>query len=154
MAPSARDVTYEQIQGLLAEQRQEGQLLQCTFRCTISGESIEASVPIAEGSNKQGMMQRVQGRAKRGAWYSFRRSLLRKLSRLLGRGFLGRMVYQFGGEMLDTAYDKVEHTYSDKQKRAAAVRAFEQVAQSWRWDESMRQWVWAQPAEAGAGAAR
>ena len=133
---------YDDIRGLIASAEQDGPVMKCTFRCTISGHSVDSAAPIVE----PGAMQKFQDRAKQGIWYSIRRAIFYRLRRMFGHGLLGQMAAELGAGAVEAARDFTEHTYSDEQLDAAKVRAYEQVAASFRWDQGMGQFVWASEA--------
>lgn len=138
-----RPVRYEEIEGLIVSAQQQQAVMVCTFRCTISFESAQATVPILPNQGMGGVASRMQQRAKQSVWWSIRRSLATAIRRKFGHGILGQLGAELAGEALGAAENLSEHTYTDAQLRAATVRAFEQVRDRFRWDARMDQWVWA-----------
>ena len=134
-----RQVVYEEIEGLIVDAQQKEANMVGHFRCTISGQSAQSSAVIGE----TGMMARVQDVAKRSMWYSVQRMIQNFIRRFVGGAAGSRMARELSRELVGEAQQRTRHLYSEEQKRAAVVRAFEQVRASWRWDERMGQWVWA-----------
>ncbi len=134
-------VTYEEIEGLISKAEQQQAVMACTFRCTVSGQSADAVAPI---SNPQGgLMVHAQNAARRSMWYSIRRTILNMITQFFGRGAIGRMARDVSSSMMSGAQQMTQHMYTEDQKREAVVRAFMQVQTMFRYDEGIRQWVWA-----------
>lgn len=142
----SRPIDYDEIAGLIATAEQERDMMRCTFRCTISFESVNVTVPIEPQGMGTALVKRAQDRARQSIWYGIKRALLLKLRRMFGRGLFGQLVAELGTEALGAAEEMSRYMYSDEQLRAAKVRAFEQVSSSFRWDARMQQWVWAKHA--------
>ena len=136
-----RQVTYEEIEGLISKAEQQQAVMACTFRCTISGNTADSVAPI---SNPQGgMMVHAQNAARRSMWNSIRRAILNMITQFLGRGAMGRVARDVSSSMMSGAQQMTQHMYTEDQKREAVVRAFTHVQSQFRYDEGMGQWVWA-----------
>jgi hypothetical protein len=136
-----RQVTYEEIEGLITKAEQQQAVMTCTFRCTVSGQSADAIAPI---TNPQGgVMVHAQNAARRSVWYSIQRAIRDLIYQFLGRGAMGRVARDVTSSMMSGAQQMTQHMYSEDQKRDAVVRAFMQVQTRFRYDEGMGQWVWA-----------
>ncbi len=133
------DLTYDDIAPLIADQKQDTNVLAVTFRCPQTGREVTADA-LLESSD--GVGSSVRDAVKREASWNVFSLVARWISRLFGGGIAGSMAGSIGG---DIAYDQVsergEHIYSKKQKQAAALRAFESVRDQFVFDEASKQWL-------------
>jgi len=129
-------VRYEDLKDLLIEENQDGNMLQCRFRCSLSGEEATAQVQIRV--QETSLVKRAQERAQRQVWHTIRSRILRWLRHNLG---LGRMVDLIARDALDSAYDMTQNMYTEDELHAAAVRAFAQVEGKFRYDDSLGRYV-------------
>lgn len=129
-------VRYEDLSTLLVEERQENNVMYCTFRCSLSGVEASASAPIR--AQNTSLMVRAKQRGQRQMWYQIRRQILRWLRRTLGlRGALAR----FAGEALDDVYDKSQAMPSTEELQGAVLQAFGQVQGQFQYDTTLNRWV-------------
>lgn len=111
------------------------------FRCPVSGQTVEARGHL-QASNTVG--SRVTKSAKRSVLYSLRNSLTRALRRSLGYGIAGRVASDAARGAMQTSGSNVN--YTDADKHAACVRAFESVSNQFVWDSQNNRYISAQSA--------
>lgn len=133
--------TYESIQPNLRSAHQEGSTLRCTFHCPVSGEVVESQGTLRR---EKGLKDVAVDSVKRSAFYSLRHAVYRAVHGALGHGFLGRAA----GEVASSMLGNMEHSsrqqapeFSEEEKRAAVVEAFERVASRFVWDGKNRRYV-------------
>jgi len=139
------EITYESIKPLIAKEELQGNAMSCTFKCPVSGTSVDASAAIQQnrsvGRNVAGEVKRS---VKRSLFWQLQMVVSRFIGRLLGGGTGGYIAQQAaysamsatGGSRMSTSV-----SYSDAEKRAAVVAAFQQVAEKFKWDEAAGRWV-------------
>ena len=115
--------------------------MQVAFRCPVSGQIVEANAPIHQAKN---LSSRVTQSAKRSLMYSLRNALTRSVRRALGHNIVGRVA----ADMTRSATDDLgqSQSYSEADKQAAIVRAFESVANMFVWDPHNHRYVSTQAA--------
>ncbi len=142
----AGEFTYEKIKPLVASEGVWGTQMNCTFRCPVSGDSVQASAEIESLAGKMaaGAVQSV----KHSMWWSIRSAISNAIWSSAGSGVLGRTVSDAASTVLnrvDVSGDTRQ--FSEKARQEAIVAAFRSVAGSFRWEEAGSRWV-----GAGAGA--
>lgn len=134
-------ITYEMVQPLVAEATQDGSTMRVTFRCPLSGQTVEARGTL-QAANTMG--SRVARSAKRGLLRSLRSALSRTIRNTLGYGVVGQVASDASrGAMTDSGSSP---SYSDADRQAAVVRAFESVATVFAWDPQNNRYISAQAA--------
>jgi len=137
------DVTYAAIQHLIAEQRQDTNILAVTFRCPATGRQVDADA-ILESRETVGSTARDV--AKREASWGVFRVVASFFSNLFGGGVAGDIAGSVGGEVASNQVsDRGNYIYSAEEKQAAAVRAFESVREEFALDPATQQWVMRAP---------
>ncbi len=130
------EITYDNVQPLVATAERDGNSMKCTFKCPITGEEFTASAGLQHG---KAIGDRVATKAKQDALYTVRRSILGMVRSVMGNNIVGRAVQDATSEKVrDTQRDL---KYSDKEKNDAIVRAFERVEAKFAWDDSRSAWV-------------
>ena len=145
------ELTYESVQPLIAKEEVQGGAMVCTFKCPASDFSIDARATIQK---EHAAVDRITARAKQSAksslLYQARNALSMAVGGLLGRGMLGRVgrgvAYSAASEATRGHGGPGAVTYSDAEKQAAVVVAFQTVASRFAWDAKNGRWISAQAA--------
>ena len=134
-------ITYEMIQPLIASSNQQGSAMHVVFRCPVSGQTVESRGAL-QAANTVG--NRVTKSAKRSMLYSLRNALSRALRSTLGYGIAGQVASDAARGAMNTSGSNV--SYSDSDRQAAMVRAFQSVANQFVWDSQNSRYISAQSA--------
>ena len=135
-------ITYQTIQPLVASAEQQGSSMRVSFRCPVTGQVIEASGAL-QRSNTMG--DRVAESAKRSVMYGLRNALTRSIRRALGYGIVSNVVAD-AARGAASGSGQASQDYSDDEKQAAIVRAFESVSNQFVWDGANNRFVSVQAA--------
>ncbi|HNT74180.1 MAG TPA: hypothetical protein PKH77_04065 [Anaerolineae bacterium] len=135
------EMTYHAIKPLLAREEVRGRGVYCTFRCPVSGFSINASATI-EFSAGQQIADRAQKTIKRRMLSTARSAVTRSITKALGHNLLG----QLGRDLTHTASMEItrkatQPAVSSAMREAAVVAAFEKVAGRFVWDKTHQRWI-------------
>ena len=141
----AGEFTYDKIKPLVATAQVWGSQMSCTFKCPVSGDSVQSSAEIESLAGKMaaGAVESV----KHSVWWSIRSAVSNAIWSSAGSGVLGRTA----SDAASTVLNRVDVSggtkqYSEKARQDAIIAAFKTVSGSFRWDEAANRWV-------GAGAA-
>ncbi len=118
------EVSYESIEGLIESAEQDGTVMRCVFRCPVSDTRIETTAGIQSG---RGLGAVAKKAAKRGLLYRLRWGVRSAVRSALGYGIAGRIAGDVASEMTSSAGSRVEHSYSEDEKKAAVLAAFQGV---------------------------
>lgn len=139
------EITYESVQPLLASQQVQGGMIVCTFRCPESGVSVEARAHIQKTTSAAGRVaQRAKQTAKHTLLFQARSALSRAVGGLLGHGLagqIGRGVAHSAATEATRGSGTAAVTFSDAEKQAAVVAAFQSVAAQFAWDAKGGRWI-------------
>ena len=135
-----QQLDYDAIKPLVAQSAQEGDQLVCTFRCPVSGESVQARAALKHGGLGGEFADRAQKRAVRGLKWR----LASAVRGALGGGILGGAAGDVARSMLGNVGD--QGSYSDEEKQQATVAAFESVRSHFVWTGGRRGWIAVQAA--------
>ncbi|WP_428261709.1 hypothetical protein [Haliangium sp.] len=135
------NLRYENIQPLIAAAEQQGASMRVTFRCPVSGFEVQASAGLRADDSISG---RAAQRAKRSLMWSVRSAISRAVRSALGHGVLGSAASSVASDVVQAGGEQVR--YSDSDKEAAMVRAFESVQSQFAWDAEKGQFISAQAA--------
>ena len=136
-------ISYEMIQPLIVQAAQQGSSMHVTFRCPVSGQSIEARGHLQASSSLGG---KVAESAKRSIMWSLRSSLSRAISRSLGYGIAGRVASDVAYGAVSSGGGSSTQSYSDADKQAGIIAAFESVSSKFAWDAQNRRYISAEAA--------
>ncbi|GAB4524778.1 MAG: TerB family tellurite resistance protein [Haliangiales bacterium] len=139
------DVSYEHIAPLIAAATQQGASMQVTFRCPVNGTDVSASAPLRRDDS---LGSRVADSAKRRVGWGIKSALARTIRRAVGYGIAGRIVSDAVNSVSSSGAASSRDSFSDAEKNAAVVDAFESVRSSFAWDPSQNRFISA--AAAGA----
>lgn len=134
-------ITYQMIQPLVASADQQGSSMHVVFRCPVSGTTVEARGHL-QAANTVGA--RAAKSAKRSLLYGLRNSLTRALRSALGYSIAGRAAADAARGAMQTSGSS--QSYSDADRQAATVRAFESVANQFVWDAQNNRYISGQAA--------
>ncbi len=123
------DVTYAEVEPLLAGAVQEGEVLRCTFRCPVSGEEVEGRAPLVRGRT----LEDVSAGEPRSLFDAVRGAVRAVFhSELAGPGA------GTGGQ------DAPE--FSERERKAAVLVAFDGVSSRFVYDATAGRWLGANAA--------
>jgi hypothetical protein len=125
-------VSYDSIAPLITAQTQDGTTLRVTFTCPVTGQAVESSATLQEGS---GIGATAKKSAVRNALWKVSSAVRRKA----GYSFAGRVAGDVADHSIRSAGEGVK--FGAKEKEAAAVAAFERVSAQFTWDEAQGRWV-------------
>lgn len=137
------EVTYENIQPILVSAEQEGSSMRCTFKCPVSGETFESSAGIQRG---RGLGDVARHSVKRSLFSRVRWGISRAVRSALGYGLAGRVAGDVAGAAVGGAMDKHGTSFSEDEKKAAVVQAFETIQSRFAWDGANNRWMSAKAA--------
>lgn len=139
------EVTYEAIAPMIQEASAQGTTYNVTFRCPLSEATVSSQAALRRGA---GVKDVAVGSAKKSLMYSLRRSVLGAVRSVLGHGVLGRVGQDVARSMLSDAEQKANEHFTEDEKQAAAVEAFERVKGEFVWDPKGQRFVSAKAAGA------
>ena len=137
------EVTYESIQSLIESAEQDGASMKVTFKCPVSGGTIESSAAIKKG---KGIADVAKASAQKSLMYSLRRGVLGMVRSVLGGGAFGRVGRDVANQLMGEADKRSKEVFSEEEKNAAVVEAFNGVSSKWVHDAKNNRWVLAQAA--------
>ncbi len=132
------EVSYESIQPLIESAKQEGSVMRCVFKCPVSGAKVEAQAGIQSG---RGVADVAKKSLKRSMLWRARYGVARLVRSALGYGIAGRVGADVAGSLVEGSLEKKVSTFSDAEKQAAVVQAFENVSSQFVWDGKKKQWM-------------
>jgi hypothetical protein len=132
-------IPFPAIQPLIATAQADGPMMQVTFRCPVSGTTVSSTATIQADD---GLGSRAAEGAKRSLLWGVKNALSRAVQSALGHGMLGSAASSAAyGAMSDVGSKR---SYSEEEKRAAIVAAFERVKDRFIWDAAGRRFISAQ----------
>lgn len=135
-------ITYQMIEPLVASTEQQGSAMHLVFRCPVTATTVEARGHL-QAANTAG--SRAAKSAKRSVLSGLRRSLSRALRSALGYSSMaGRVAADAASGAMRTSGSGV--SYSDADRQAATVRAFESVSNQFVWDAQNNRYISGQAA--------
>ncbi len=138
------EISYDRIQPLIAASEQRGSAMAVTFTCPTTGTSVEASASIQRG---KGLADVAKQSAKKNVMWSIRSAVSRTVRGVLGSGILGRVGNDLAREVMSNVEQGARDSFSDDEKQAAIVRAFESVSSRFAFDPKAGRFVGASAAE-------
>ena len=142
------EITYETIKPLLAKEEERGGEMACTFTCPVSGVSVDASGAMHKAESAVGRVaDQMKQSVKRSLFYSIRNAVTNAVGDLLGGGTAGRIgrqaAYSATGEAerRGSAGSGAGPSFSEAEKQAAVVEAFNKVAAQFVWDAENDRWI-------------
>ncbi|RMG06511.1 MAG: hypothetical protein D6731_25685 [Planctomycetota bacterium] len=135
------ELRYESIVPLIASAREDGDLLVVGFCCPATGilcegvGRLEKGRTLADVSSERGLMERL------------RRSLFGRVF-LGGTRAAGSPRAQAGEAVLALCGRDGQSPYTDEERRAAALEAFQGVVRRFAWDERGQRWIAREGADA------
>lgn len=137
------EVTYENIQANLVSAEQQGSSMRCSFKCPVSGETFESSGGIQKG---RGLGDVARHSVKRSLFSQIRWGVARAIRSALGYGLAGRVAADVAGTAVGNAMNKHATSFSEDEKKAAVVQAFENIQSRFVWDAKNERWMSARAA--------
>lgn len=134
-------ITYEMIQPLIASADQQGSAMHVVFRCPVSGTTVEARGHLQAANTAT---SRAAKSAKRSLFSGLRRSMTRALRSALGYSMAGRVAADAASGAMRTSGSS--QSYSDADRQAATIRAFQSVANQFIWDSQNNRYISGQAA--------
>ena len=141
------EITYETVKPLLTKEEQQGGMMACTFTCPVSGFSVDASGSLRKTESAAGRVaDQVKRSVKSSLFYSIRNAVSSAVGGLLGSGMAGRVGRQAVHSATSQAGGPAAggQSFSDADKQAAVVDAFNRVAAQFVWDDGDSRWTAAQ----------
>jgi tellurite resistance protein len=132
---------YQAIQPLIAHAEQQGTTMRVVFRCPVSGQEVESSAGLRQGSS---VTSRMSQSAKRSVMWSVRSAIASAVRSAFGSGILGNAVATASRDAMQAGEEKLR--YSEDDKRDAIERAFQAVATRFVWDTQQGRYIAAQAA--------
>lgn len=126
--------SYESVQPLIADAQQQGAQMVCTFRCPVTGAELQARGKLQKGAGSQ-----AADRAKKSVTRGLKWKLARAIRSALGYGMAGQVAGDVAGGMMNGGGSQT--SYSDGEKQAAIVDAFESVSDRFLWDAAGNRWI-------------
>jgi tellurite resistance protein len=121
---------------MIAQSTPDGSTMRVTFRCPVSGTTVEASAAMQVSDD---LASKAKAGAKRGLMWSLRGAVAGAARQAMGGGMAGSMAS--GATYGATSKVGSSVTYSDEQKKAAMVQAFESVRNQFAWDAANNRFV-------------
>jgi uncharacterized tellurite resistance protein B-like protein len=137
------EVTYENIQANLVSAKQDGSSMRCSFKCPVSGETVESSGGIQKG---RGLGDMARHSVKRNLFSQVRWGIARAIRSALGYGLAGRVAGDVAGTAVGNAMNQHATSFSEEEKKVAVVQAFENIQSRFVWDAKNDRWMSAQAA--------
>lgn len=131
---AVQQVNYQQIESLVTNTKQQGNSLQITFTCSVTGQSVEATGRMQRSSNPGAGALVRQSLVRNLMW-----SLRRWIYRLMGRGMGARIAGDLISQTARGAANRAQFTRADRQD--AIVRAFGTVQDQFVWDNHTDHWI-------------
>lgn len=142
------DISFENVAPLIAEVNQLGRAFRYTFRCPVSGATFQASYTFPVDNS---VGSRMGAQAKRSAMYEVRRAFSMAVRSMFGSNAVGRIAGDMANQAMNAATQSSgvsQPSFSDSDRQAAAVAAFQTVARQFVWDGQNRRWISARAAAA------
>jgi tellurite resistance protein len=130
---------YAAIQPLIVDRQIHHRRVTFTFRCPISDQEIQASATPPQPTELKEVAARV---TRRSLVRAVRNALLSTLHRVLGHGFLGRLVAELARSVVgELERNRGPEALSNAELERAAVVAFQTVSARFAWDDRGGRWV-------------
>jgi len=113
-------------------------MMRCVFRCPVTGATVEARASIRRSD---GMADAVKRRTKQSVFSRLRWSVARTVRSALGYSMAGRIAGDAASSAMQGAMQGNRASFSDDEKRAAVVEAFESVSSQFVWDSAQSRWI-------------
>ncbi len=137
------DITFAQIEPLIHRTRRHGRTVSVVFACPVTGFRVTASGSLEVGLVK-GMAQETAATAKNVAAHTARTTLARSLGQMVGGGFLGQVASTAAYRATPRALANPSagrQVVDEQDVRHAIVRAFQSVAEQFRWVPDQQRFV-------------
>jgi len=142
------EITYESIKPLIEREEVQGSTMSCTFRCPASDVSVEATAAIRRERGAAGQVaDRAARSVKTTLLFRARSALSRAIGGILGYGVagqLGRGVATAAADQAVRGAGSGQPSFSEADRQAAVVAAFQTVASRFVWDPAQGRWIAAQ----------
>ena len=132
------EVTHESIKPMLESANQEGSMMKCVFKCPVSGTAITGSATIQKG---KGLGDVAKSSIKRSMMWRLRSAVSRTVRSALGGGMLGRLGADVTRAAVSDATANTHLSFSDEEKQAAVVSAFESLSSQFVWEGKNNRWI-------------
>lgn len=134
------DLSYASIAPLIAQAQQGGRAMRFTFRCPVTGQTVQASYTFP---NDPGVGSKVTAAAKRSLWYELRREIGYAIRAVFGYNIVGRLASDLANSAMSASRSGVSTAaqYSEEERQVAAVEAFRSVSSQFVWDAKNSRWV-------------
>jgi len=131
-------IKFEDIQKNIESTRQDGSVMYCVFKCPVTGNKVESQATIQEG---RGLADVAKKSVKRSLFWRLRYGVSSVVRSALGYGLAGRVAGDVAGAAVQGAMQKQGPSFSDDEKNAAVLQAFESVASRFNFDSKNGQWI-------------
>lgn len=140
------DISWDNVQPLVADSQVSGRSVRVTFRCPVSGRNMPASGSVPPDTSITG---RVASQAKRSFFNELRWAVSRSIRSALGYNFLGRIAADVVGGAVDAAVrgSPASSGLSEAERQRAIVEAFRAVQGRFVWDGTRGRWIGADAAQ-------
>ncbi|MCP4444464.1 MAG: TerB family tellurite resistance protein [Myxococcales bacterium] len=132
---------YDILFPLIAQATPDGATMRVTFRCPVTGTTVEA---YATMQASDGVGSRAKAGVKRGLMWSLRGAVASAARQAVGGGMAGSMAS--GAAYGATSNVGSSTSFSEEQKKAAMVEAFESVRGQFAWDAANNRFISVQAA--------
>lgn len=138
--------THDNVAPLVADLQESGRSVRVTFRCPVSGQSVQSSHSVPRNNSTSSQMMDT---AKRSAMYGLQSAVSQTLRSVFGYGMVGRVANDVTRQAIySTARNTTsQNTLSGREKQDAIVEAFKKVSRQFVWDTSRGHWIAAKAAQ-------
>lgn len=127
------EVTYEQLQNNIAEEKVNGVTVQVTFKCPATDKTYNASATMPR---KDGVGARVKQKAKNELLYAAKRGFRSLMRGVFGGGRAGYAASSVAGSAVGPRGVSVEYD-----QKAGVVEAFKSIRENFAWDAGQKAFV-------------
>ncbi len=132
------EVTHESIKPMIESANQEGAMMKCVFKCPVSGTAIPGSAMIQKSKSLGDV---AKSSIKRSMMWRLRSAVSRTVRSALGGGMLGGLGADVTRAAVSGATGNAAQSFSDEEKQAAVVAAFESVSSQFVWEGKNNRWI-------------
>jgi hypothetical protein len=134
--------TFEIIQPLLVDEAVEGDVIEYTFECPLSGQKVKAQHDFGKDTSVDSKLRKTALKAVFGAVIKIVSTAAKTF---LGKGLAGKMVGGLSKTALKEKGKEAQkaRVFTAEQKQFGALQAFMEIADQFVWDGFGQQWVFA-----------
>ncbi|MFT4976551.1 MAG: tellurite resistance protein [Myxococcota bacterium] len=132
--------THDNIAPLVADLQESGRSVRVTFRCPVSGQSVQSSHSVSRDASSSSQMMNT---AKRSMMYGLQSAVSQTIRSVFGYNMVGRVAGDVTRQAMYSATRSAtnQNTLSSSEKQQAVVDAFQKVARQFVWDEGRGHWI-------------